>query len=492
MCLARVAPARYSSRVGIVDGVLTTGIYCRPECGARPLPEHVVEFPLAAAAEAAGMRACLRCRPYRTAQSLSWTTSQELICRAVRMITSGALNDGTEAGLAARLGVSGRHLRRTFVAQLGVTPDGLARSVRVHFARSLLDDTDIPVTHIAYLAGFGSVRQFNRDCVRVFRDTPSRLRARRGSATRLSADGGLGLRLWFTGPLDWPALTAFLAGRAVAGVEHLDGHMYRRTIAVDGDPGVLELGPGGPRHLVLRLHLPHWSGLLHLVARARRIAGLDEDTEEPARLLAADPVIGPLVVARPGVRVPGAWDPFEAGVAAIIGQRPGPTAARAALSGVIGAFGRPVPGLGPMRLTHTFPAPGDLAGQEAGLAAAGLDAERARAVSLFATAVSDGAVPLDRSAGTARLTAAMTAIPGVTASTAEYVALRAGEPDAFPADDPVLRGMLARLPRMDRAGGCPPAGWRPWRAHAVAALWAARASDAAGQSISSEPLPRTR
>lgn len=185
-----------------ISAVVTTGIYCRPGCSAQPLAHNVVLFPIAAAAEAAGYRACLRCRPYRRPPVLE-SVQPDLVCRAVRLILDGALDDGTEAALADRLGVSARHLRRLFTTTLGVTPDGLARSVRAHFARRLLDDTDLTITEIAFVAGFGSQRQFNRVCRDVFRASPTDLRAKRRRSDRLIADGGLALRLTFHGPLDW-------------------------------------------------------------------------------------------------------------------------------------------------------------------------------------------------------------------------------------------------------------------------------------------------
>jgi AraC family transcriptional regulator of adaptative response / DNA-3-methyladenine glycosylase II len=300
--------------------VVTTGIYCRPGCGARPRAENTRKYPLAASAEAAGYRACHRCRPYRSAQHLTWT-GPELVCRAVQLILDGALDRGSEGELGARLGVSSRHLRRIFTSHLGVTPDGLARSARTHFARRLLDDTDLTITEIAFAAGFGSLRQFNRACREVFRASPRELRARRRKTDRLVADGGLALRLPFHGPLDWEAMASYLAGRATPGVERVSGDIYRRTIVIEGDPGVLELAPGGDDHLVLVAHLPHWEELIHVVDRARRIASLDLDLDEPAEHLARDPTIGPLLRARPGLRPPGTWDPFETGVRAIIGQQ---------------------------------------------------------------------------------------------------------------------------------------------------------------------------
>src|SRR4051794_30027150 len=170
-----------------LSAVVTTGIYCRPGCPAKPHRENVIQFASAPAAEAAGFRACLRCRPYRSAALVSWD-GPELVCRAVHLIMSGALDRTTEATFAARLGVSPRHLRRLFSDYIGATPDQLARSRRVHFARRLLDDTDLTVTEIAFAAGFGSVRQFNRACHEVFRGAPLELRARRRRRDRLAAD----------------------------------------------------------------------------------------------------------------------------------------------------------------------------------------------------------------------------------------------------------------------------------------------------------------
>ena len=455
------------------SAVVTTGIYCRPGCSARPKPENVRPYPSAAAAEAAGFRACLRCRPYRSPQPVT-ATGPELVCRAVQLILDGALDDGNESDLGARLGVSGRNLRRLFQTHLGVTPDGLARSGRAHFARRLLDDTDLPVTDVAFAAGFGSVRQLNRACQDVFRAAPGELRARRRASDRLAADGGLCLRLPFQGPLDWDAMTAYFAARAIPGVEHVDGSTYRRTIMVDGDPGVLELLPGGDDHLLLRAHLPHWEGLIHIVDRARRIAGLDADLDGPARHLATDPILGALLAARPGLRVPGTWDAFETGVRAILGQQVTVAGATTMAGRLVARLGTPVPGLGALGLTHTFPTAGTLA--RADLSGLGLTPARVEAIRAFARAVADDTVRLDRSVSLDDFVASVTAVPGLGAWTAHYLALRMGEPDAFPATDLGLRRALARLapestaPLADQAER-----WRPWRALAAVHLWTAPA-----------------
>ena len=304
----------------IYSAVVTTGIYCRPGCGAKPRAENVRTFELAASAEAAGFRACLRCRPYRVASPLG-AGAPELVCRAVQLIIEGVLDAGTETALGARLAVSPRHLRRIFNDRLGVTPDQLARSRRAHFARRLLDDTDLTVADVAFASGFASLRQFNRHMREVFGAPPRELRARRRRTDRLAADGGLTMRLPFEPPFDWDDMAAFFADRAVPGVESVSGGAYRRTISLDGAPGVLEVLPGGADHLLLRAHLPYWEGLIHVAERAGRMVGTD---------------VGP------AVRAPGAWGPFEAAVQAVVSQD-GLGEARRRLGRLVRRFGRACP-----------------------------------------------------------------------------------------------------------------------------------------------------
>jgi AraC family transcriptional regulator of adaptative response / DNA-3-methyladenine glycosylase II len=456
--------------VELLSAVVTTGIYCRPGCAGRPHAENVRGYALAAAAEADGFRACMRCRPYRLAAPLSWS-GPEIVCRAVQLITDGALDGATEDQLGRRLGVSGRHLRRLFAAELGLTPDQLARSRRAHFARRLLDDTDLDVTDVAVAAGFGSVRQLNRACHDVFRAAPGELRARRRVTDRMVADGGLSLRLPYAGPLDWDGLVAYFRARAIPGVEAVEGDVYRRTVVVDGDPGVIEVMPGGPGYLLLRAHLPHWEQLIHLVHRVRRIASLDVDLDEPLTQLSQDALVGPLIHACPGRRPPGTWDPFETGVRAIIGQQVSVAAATTLSGRLVARLGTPIPGLRPMGLTHSFPAPAVVAGAQLG--DLGLTRARQAAIQAFARAVADGDVRLDRSVGLEELVASITAIPGLGSWTAHYIALRLGEPDAFPAAD---AGVRKALKNAGVSPACPPDDrWRPWRAVATTYLWAAAA-----------------
>ena len=452
--------------------VSTTGIYCLPGCSA-PIPraEDVGAFPLAAAAEAAGYQACPGCRPYRSPPTLDWS-GPELVCRAVRLIFDGALDRGTEAEFAHRLGVSARHLRRLFTAELGVTPDGLARSARAHFARRLLDETDLSMTEIAFAAGFGSLRQFNRVLQQVFGESPRVLRSKRRTTDRLAADGGLSLRLTFHGRLDWPSMIRYFDAQSIAGVEHVDGETYRRTIVVDGDPGVLELSVGGADHLILRAHLPHWLQLIHIVARARLIANLDFNPDPAGAQLQADKALGPLITARQGVRPPGTWDPFETGIRALISQRRGRSTVNKIIARIVEQTGSPVPGLEPLGLSHTFPTSATLA--TANLDGLGIPSTLASAIRRFAVAVNENSVQLDRSASLDRLVADLTSVNGFGASAAHYLALRLGEPDAFPLTELELRRALPRLrtapaPEISRATK----RWHPWRAVATAYVWGA-------------------
>lgn len=359
-------------------------------------------FELAASAEASGYRACLRCRPYRVAGPVT-AGAPELVCRAVQLIIDGVLDTGTETLLGARLAVSPRHLRRIFNDNLGITPDQLARSRRAHFARRLLDDTDLTMADVAFASGFASIRQFNRQLREVFRASPSQLRERRRRADRLAADGGLTIRLPFEPPFDWAATAMFFADRAVPGVESVSDQVYRRTISLDGAPGVLEVHPGGVDHLLLRAHLPYWEGLIHVVELAARMVGAD-----------ADPV----------VRAPSAWGPFETAVQATLAQECDDlTEARRLLGELVQRFGSRVPGL-THGLTHLFPSAEVLAA--ANLADLGLPPTAVKSLAGLAAGASCGQIMLDRSVRRADLVASLTAVIGIELATAHQIAFRLG------------------------------------------------------------------
>ncbi|MGH2849406.1 MAG: AlkA N-terminal domain-containing protein [Solirubrobacteraceae bacterium] len=455
-----------TSSMATFSAVRTTGIYCRPGCGARPRAENIVTFELAAAAEAAGYRACLKCRPYRTAGTVT-ASAPELVCRAVQQIIAGALDEGSEPALGHSLGVSARHLRRLFNEHLGVTPSQLASSRRAHFARRLLDDSDLTITQVALASGFGSVRQFNRAMRDVFRAAPRDLRERRRRDDRLVADGGLTLRVPFEPPHDWDATLRFLAQGAIPGVESVHDGCYRRTIVLDGNPGLLELRAGGPDHLLLDAHLPYWEGLIHLVERTTRMVGIDTDITAGEALLASDDVLGSLVRRQAGIRIPGAWGPFEMGLHAVISQELDPVSTRATLAAIVRSHGTHVPGL-QYGLKYAFPSAATLADTD--LAACRLPVAVTALVKGFAYAVATNAVQLDSAASLDELVAALIAIAGVDASTAQMIALRLGHHDAFPHADPHLLSALRLIGEPTGSVDDAAERWRPCRALAAAHL----------------------
>jgi AraC family transcriptional regulator of adaptative response / DNA-3-methyladenine glycosylase II len=419
----------------------------------------------AAAAEADGFRPCLRCRPDRVPER-GWIDGPELVCRAMRAVAAGALDGATEDVLAARLGISARHLRRLFDAHVGATPSQVARSRRAHFARRLLDDTDLPVTRVAEAAGFASVRQLNRVVMDVFRFTPTELRAKRQAADRSVVDGGLVLHLPYRPPLAWDAVLAFLAPRAIPGVEAVDlaTRTYRRTVSLGGYPGAIEVWDEPARGtLGLRAHLPDFAGLVHLVARVRALFDLDADPAVVDAALARDRGMRAAVRRRPGVRVPGAIAPLEVGVRAVLGQQISVAAATRLAGRLVDAFGTPVAGLHDLGLTHVFPAAETLA--TADLAAIGVPRRRARAVAAVAGAISTGALDGAAGRGQEALVGALEGLPGVGPWTAQYVAMRGfGERDAIPLTDLGLRRAFGDVAA--RA-----ARWRPWRAYGAMHGW---------------------
>jgi AraC family transcriptional regulator of adaptative response / DNA-3-methyladenine glycosylase II len=341
-----------------------------------------------------------------------------------------------------------------------------------------MDDTDFTMVEIAFMSGFGSVRQFNRACLEVFRASPRKLRARRRIKDRLVADGGLMLRLAFQPPLDWERMLNYFATRAIPGVEAVADGKYRRTVVIDGDPGVLELAPGGSDHLLLLAHIPHWEGLIHIAQRARHIFNLDADVPSANRHLAGDPLLKHLVSALPGARPPGTWDGFETGVQAILGQRVSRETMRMWMARVASGYGAPVAGLQVFGLKHTFPSAATLATVDIGRL--GIAPLQAAAVKSFAQAVTAGTILLDGSQPLEELMPSLRRVAGVGPVTAHYIAFRLGEPDAFPISPDGLRRSIGRI-----AGRAPTAEvasrqadrWRPWRAHAAALLRFGRAGE---------------
>jgi AraC family transcriptional regulator, regulatory protein of adaptative response / DNA-3-methyladenine glycosylase II len=464
-----------------VSAVRTTGIYCRAVgCPASPNKENVVDYSSAVAAEAAGYRPCLRCRPDRSPPVLSANGASGPIANALLLIGEGALDSSTEEELGRRVGLSARQLRRLFLEYVGATPAFVARSRRAHFARRLLDESDLSITDIAYAAGFRSVRQMNRVMVDTFRFSPSTLREKRRERDRLTADGGLPLRAPYEQPFDLAAMLRFLGPRAIAGLEAVEATSYRRTITTCGHPGAIEVSDAGDRkHLVVLAHLPTFNSLIDDVARVRRIFGLDQPAAARLPALSKDPLIGPLVAANRGLRLAGAWDRFESAVRIVLTQQISLRAARTILGRLVRTFGTPVDGLSKIGLTHTFPSAERLASASvAKLSSVGIPSTRAATLKWLATLYASEALSLEPTTSLDDLVARLAAIPGVGPWTAHCIALRSvGHADAFPADDLGLRRAAGRAKGttelLDSSELLELAeAWRPYRGLAAMHLWA--------------------
>jgi AraC family transcriptional regulator of adaptative response / DNA-3-methyladenine glycosylase II len=453
-----------------VTAVTSTGIYCRPICPAQtPHAENVRFYRYPAAAEAAGFRACRRCRPELSPGSPDWNTRADLAGRALRLIAGGVADLEGIAGLAQRLHVSPRHLHREMVAAVGVGPLALARTRRAQTARMLIDQTTLSMTEIAFAAGFASIRQFNETMHAAFGDHPSALR-RRGRPDEVG-NGALVLHLAYRPPLDTAAALAFLARRAIVGVEEITEGRYRRTLTLPHTRGIIELAPCPDKaRVTLRARLDDVRDVSALAARARRFFDLEADPAAINVALGADPLLAPLVAARPGLRLPGALDPFEMAVRAIVGQQVSVAGARATLGKLTARLGTELDAPDGA-LTHEFPTPTAIAeGDLDGLM------PRARAASLrgLAQAVAQGTVNLDGGADREETRERLLALPGIGPWTTDYIAMRAlGDPDAWPESDLGLKQAGERLgigsvkelaARAER--------WRPWRSYAAQHLWA--------------------
>jgi AraC family transcriptional regulator of adaptative response / DNA-3-methyladenine glycosylase II len=460
--------ARFDGR--FFTGVLTTGIYCRPVCPARPpKAENCRYHPSAAAAQADGFRPCLRCRPETAPGVGAWRGASNTVSRAMTLIEAGALDEGDVEGLASRLGVGERHLRRLFLKHLGAAPVSVAQTRRVHIAKQLIHETTLPMTEIALASGFGSVRRFNETMLALFGRPPTELRRIAGRGRH----AGITLSLGYRPPFDWDAILEFLALRAIPGVEVVSGGIWRRVIALDGAVGEIEVSHEPERNrLRAAIRFPDLAALPRIIARIRQVFDLDADPEAINLALARDPRLGSLVAKRPGLRVPGAWDGFELAVRAILGQQITVTAATRLAGEISAQWGMAYDGDG---LSRAFPTPEQLADAEIG----GMPTARARAIAKLAQAVQADPHLIERAEDLESSIARLCALPGVGAWTANYIAMRAlRETDAFPAADIGLmralesNGVRPRPTDLDKLSQA----WRPWRAYAAMHLWSAPAN----------------
>ena len=449
-------------------GVSSTRIYCRPVCSVRmPRREHCHFFASAAAAEVEGYRPCLRCRPELAPGNASIDASARLAQGAVDLIENGVLDAGGIEHLSERVGVTSRHLRRIFDSEFGVSPIEYAQTQRLLLAKRLLTDTGMPVTEVALASGFASVRRFNALFKARYRMPPGRLRATRGGGT---LPANLAFELAYRPPYDWESMLAFLRDRAIEGVESVTADDYTRTVAI-AHRGTVHRGRvdirRAPRKSALRVLLspslaPAIPAVLSRVKHAMDLAC------DPAMVAAA---LGPLGATRPGLRVPGTFDGFELAVRAVVGQQISVRAARTVLGRIARAFGETLQVDEGDAMNRLFPSAVRIAELAQGdLTALGMTGARARTVIGVAAAVAAGRIRLEPESDVASTVEALTALPGVGAWTANYIAMRALRwPDAFLGNDLVVLKALGetRAPRALRLSE----SWRPWRAYAVMHLW---------------------
>lgn len=460
-------------------GVSSTGVYCRPVCRVRlPKREHCSFFDTAAAAEGAGYRPCLRCRPERAPGRSLTDATHRLATVAYERISAGALNAGPMTALASDLCVSERQLRRAVRQAFGVSPVQLAQTRRLLLAKQLLAETSLPITRIAFAAGFSSVSRFNTLFRSRYGLNPTALR-RAGSDS--APAGAILLRLEYRPPLDWSALLGFLAGRATPGVERVTGDTYARIITLDGATGLIDVRatPGDAPALELRVSDSLGPVLMPLLAAVRRLFDLDAEPEAIARVLSRDERLASWARARPGLRVPGAIDGFELAVRAVLGQQVSVRAATTVAGRLTAAFGEPAPpdaldvGKNGGRLDR-LPVTADrlaaLSPDE--VAAVGMPRSRARTLVELARAAAGGTLDLRPGADPDATIGRLLELSGIGPWTAQYIAMRALHwPDAFPATDLVIRRVLG-----DDAARTSER-WRPWRAYAAMHLWAGPANN---------------
>jgi AraC family transcriptional regulator of adaptative response / DNA-3-methyladenine glycosylase II len=444
--------------------ITSTRIYCRPICPARPAKRENMRFySSAAAAEGAGFRPCLRCRPERAPGLASVDAVSRLVGAAMAGIEEHALSSARVGDLAASLGVSDRHLRRVTEAELGVSPIELAQTQRLLLAKRLLADTRLSQTEIAFASGFGSVRRFNALFKSRYGLSP---RSLRGSA---SAAPGLHCQLEFRPPFAWPHLLAYLRLRAIPGVEMVDATHYRRTVAIEGVQGWIAVTLGRANSLDVEISPSLAPVVSAVIARVKRLFDLGAVPDAVTALLVQDPALSTVVRRIPGLRVAGSFDGFELAVRAILGQQVSVKGATTLAGRWAAAFGEPIatpyPGLN--RLTPTVLRMASAAPQE--ISALGIVGARARSISLLAPAILEKRIVLTFAPNVEDQIEALMSLPGIGHWTAQYIAMRALHwPDAFPSGDlMLLRAANATRKQLELRSQA----WRPWRSYATHYLW---------------------
>lgn len=442
---------RFDGRVFV--GVRTTGIYCRPICPAPPPRQCNVSFYASAAlAQEAGFRPCLRCRPEVSPDFAAWRGSSSTVVRALRLIQGGALDQMTAEDFASRLGVGARQLRRLFVEHVGAPPRAFAQLRRVHLAKQLIQETDLPMIEVAYASGYGSVRRFNEAFQLMFGRPPATLRRRPIGVT--APAGVLSLHLSFAPPYDWTAMMDRLARRAIVGVERVEPNTYRRTIDVDGAKGAIDVARVDDGRLRVDLRVGRLDALPQIITRIRALFDLAADPLVLAEQLGGDAVLSSLMTVKPGLRVPGCWDTFELIVRTIFGERLTRPPSSAMMREFVRAFGEPAPNSGD-GLTHFFPSLGRIRGADLSIVA--MTARQSDAIASYVEAALAQATPVTAFAPIEETIDWLSALAGFDREMAVTIATRLAEPT-----DDVSGLATAHIALIDKC--------RPWRAYAVIQL----------------------
>ncbi|MEP7203316.1 MAG: AlkA N-terminal domain-containing protein [Ilumatobacteraceae bacterium] len=471
----RAAQSRDSRFDGcFITAVRTTGIYCRPSCPAMTPKRHNVEFFVtAAAAQHRGYRACKRCRPDASPGSPEWNVRADVVGRAMRLIADGLVDREGVAGLANRLNYSERQINRLLTTELGAGPLALARAQRAQTARTLIETTSMPITHIAFAAGFTSVRQFNDTIREVFASSPTELR---GSRQPSATGGTLSLRLPYRAPFHAESTFGFLGDRAVPGIETWDGVTYRRSLRLNHGSAVIALSPGpsspGPNAVTCTLRLDNVADAQTAVQRCRRLLDLDADPITVESHFDDDSILSQLVRKRPGLRSPGHPDGVELLTRAVLGQQVSVKGARTLAARLVAKIGEPL--ATPLEgVTHTFPSAAAIADCTTGEFA--MPTARARALINACEHLADGRIVIDAGSDRDEISRQLESLPGIGPWTARYVALRAlGDPDIFlPTDIGVRNALLAiGVDSTPKDAARRAESWRPWRSYALHHLWA--------------------
>jgi AraC family transcriptional regulator of adaptative response / DNA-3-methyladenine glycosylase II len=448
-------------------GVLSTKIYCRPICPVPTVKEKNVRyFPTAAAAAEARFRPCLRCRPECSPGTPAWFGTSNTVSRALRLIEESGLEDDGMEGVAERLGVSARHLRRLFIQHLGATPSSVAKTRRLHFAKKLIDETSLSMTEVAFASGFGCVRRFNAVIRKTYNRTPTHIR-RLVTKQTIEREGHYLFHLRFRPPYHWKGMLSFLAAHATPGVEAVDERSYRRSISLNGSYGYFEVSLAEQSDaLAVRVQVGEPRTLYQIVERIRSMFDLNADWSSIAQSLGTDPKLASLISAEPGLRVPGCWDAFELTARTILGHQIDVKAANALAGKIAKLFGQRISGVD--EITHLFPTPQILA--DANLSGVGLTRKQAETIRVLSRALCDGKISFERIVDSDDFLARLREILGIDESTAQYVSMRAlGEPDALPAgDESLLRALgLKTSNELEKRAEA----WRPWRSYASIYLW---------------------